>query len=104
MNIEILSYRNVFFDGIDKLHPAFRIGKVLFAISSKEPQMTPFIPVKVDSIHFKGKESYLTTAYNQNAVPFNSVSGGVMIVNDTEREFISRFLDPNEDLNDYIIN
>lgn len=96
MKIPLYSYRNVFNDGKEKLHPGFRIGVLLFVLSNTEPKKTPFVSLEssqIESAHFKckGDKIYLTSAYNQSAERFNDNNGGFLsltVENWEEMEFL----------------
>lgn len=82
MTTKLYSYRDVFHDGAEKLHPAFKLGGVLLVLTNTRPKHTLSVVIKASSVeskHFRqGRNSYLTVAYKQQATKFNENSGGVI--------------------------
>lgn len=93
MVIKIYSHRDVFNDGNEKLHPAFKLGGTLFVLTNTRPQHTPSIIVeacKIKSRHFgQDRNSFLTVAYNQSAPKYNEISGGTITLSTKDIQLIS---------------
>lgn len=107
--VDILSYRDVFHDGEDKLHPAFRLGEVLLVLTNTRPRQTPFVRLesgRVRSGHFKakGKWVYITYAYNQEAQRFNNIAGGTLRLEDTDLKALEVTFQLPDDWQNFIIN
>lgn len=108
MRAPLYSYRNVFYDGKEKLHPGFKLGEVLFVLSNTRPKLTPYVEFprsSVDSPHFKGKgdKIYLTSAYNQSAVRFNDVNGGLITITEEDWDKMLFLFNLNHESINYLL-
>lgn len=106
--VPLYSYRDVFNDGPDKLHPGFRLGSVLLCLTNTKPKKTPYVELTSDSVqsdHFKAKGSkiYLTSAYNQEASRFNDVNGGFLILEPEVRERMSFLFNLPNNFQNYLL-
>lgn len=82
---KLFSYQDVFFDGVTKLHPGFRVEGVLYVLTRTRPLDSDYIVIEDESIiegKFKRKKKrvFLTVAYNQAALRFNNISGGELVL------------------------
>lgn len=98
LEIPIFSYKNVFNDGEDKLHPAMWCG-VLFALSRVVYPGMEHIKISLDQVkseHTKKSKGYLIKAPNQDAeLLFTSPAGSLLL---TEEDF-KKLLPMGADIN-----
>jgi hypothetical protein len=78
--MEVYSYKSAFGEGSFSLHLGFRVEGVLFALTSVQPQLTPYVEVPKHALsgpHIRSKkQSYVTVAYNQQAKRYNNIPAG----------------------------
>lgn len=83
LSIPIFSYKNTFFDGDERLHPAIFAGK-LFVMSRvcTKGEVLVLSSENIISEHLKDVDlSYLIKAPNQKARVFNPASAGTLVIN-----------------------
>lgn len=82
-SFRLYSYRDVFNDGDDKLHPGFKISKTLLVLTKTRPFHKRYIPLtgeELQSAHLKPTKCYLTTADNQAAKRYNNARTGELVL------------------------
>lgn len=81
-SFKLFSHYNVFND-CEKLHPGFRINRLLLVLTRTKPHHKRYIKLsgnEIDSPHLDKTPCYLTTADNQQAKRFNNLSSGKLLL------------------------
>lgn len=82
-SFKLYSYRNVFNDGNDRLHPGFKLSKVLLVLTRTKPFHKRYIPLTGEELiskHLQRTVCYLTTADNQLAKRYNNARTGELVL------------------------
>jgi len=90
LEIPIFMYKNVFFDGEEKLHPCIFAGK-LFAMSRSclKDELLALSSYNIVSEHLKKPEvTYLMSAFNKNAKIFNAASSGTLQISELQAKVL----------------